>query len=297
MHLSIHNAPVRTTIVIPAYNEEQCIRSVAEREKEYLGQHHRDADIIIVDDGSTDRTAEVARGIPGVSVISHPMNKGYGAAIKTGMRAAKTEWCITYDADNQHQPESLLPLLEKISEQTDLVIGVRKGYKGPIIRQPGKRLIGLIANYLTETKIPDFNSGLRAFRRTVFLQYEHLFPNGFSLSTTSTICFLKQGHSVAYCPIAIKQRTGKSAVRPRDALKTLMLVIRLTMLFSPLRVFLPASVLCGLLGLALLVQGLYIDRNISDSTVVLILFATILFFFGLLSDQIAAIRREIHVRK
>lgn len=297
MLLSIHNALVKTTIVIPAYNEGQCIRNVIEKIQECLRQHQEEADIIVVDDGSTDKTAEAARGIAGVTVVAHPVNKGYGAAVKTGVRAATTEWCITFDADNQHKPESLLTILGKISDQTDLVIGVREGYKGPIIRQPGKRFIGLVVNYLTETKIPDFNSGLRAFRRDVFLQYAHLFPNGFSLSTTSTICFLKQGHSVAYCPISIRERTGKSAVRPRDALKTMMLVVRLTMLFSPLRVFFPVSVFCGLLGFALLAQGLYIDRNISDSTVVLILFATILFFFGLLSDQIAAIRREMRIQK
>ena len=174
-----------------------------------------------------------------------------------------------------------------------MVIGKREGYKGPWIRQPGKRLIGAVANYLTEMKIPDYNSGLRAFRRAEALKYLHLFPNGFSLSTTSTVCFLKERLNVVWTPITIKERTGKSTVRPRDAVKTLMLIFRLTMLFSPLRIFFPVSALCGAVTAALFAYELTVNRNISDAGVALVTLTGILFFFGLLADQIAAVRREI----
>ncbi|MFA7681911.1 MAG: glycosyltransferase family 2 protein [Candidatus Peribacteraceae bacterium] len=284
------------TIILPAYNEARHIGAVLQDLHAFLQERHIAAEVIVVDDGSGDNTAQQAQNVGGVRVIIHPRNKGYGAALKTGVRAAKSEWVITYDADGQHKPEHIALLLPHLQENVDMVVGKREGYKGPWIRQPGKWLISKVANYLTEQHIPDLNSGLRAFRRSAFLQYEHLFPNGFSLSTTSTVCFFKEGLGVQYVPITIQARTGKSTVRPRDAVKTLMLVFRLTMLFSPLRIFLPTSIVVGCITVALFIYELAVNQNVSDAGVALLTFTGILFFFGLLADQVAALRREIGKR-
>jgi len=281
------------TIVIPAFNEAQGIRQVLQNLTTALREQHIDALVIVVNDGSTDETLKQAETVESVRVISHSYNKGYGAAVKTGIRAAKTEWVLTYDADGQHTPEHVALLLPYLKEDCDMIVGKRKGYKGPWLRQPGKWLIGTVANHLTGQRIPDLNSGLRAFRRTAFLHFEHLFPNGFSLSTTSTVCFFKERLNIQYVPISINKRTGKSSVRPRDALKTFMLILRLIMLFSPLRIFLPASVILSCITAALIAYEFIMYKNFSDAGVALLTATGLLFCFGLLADQVAALRREI----
>lgn len=284
------------SIIIPAFNEAEGIGGVLQTLRTYLDQQRIVADILVVDDGSTDGTGDKASVISGVRVITHTRNKGYGAALKTGISAATTEWVMTYDSDSQHTPENLAAVLPAMKENVDLIIGKREGYNGPFIRQPGKRLIGIVANYLTETKIPDFNSGLRAFRREKVLPYLHLFPNGFSFSTTSTVCFLKEGLNVLFVPIRIQQRTGKSTVRPRDAGKTFMLILRLIMLFSPLRIFLPATGMLMLITIGEISYELVVHRNFSDAGVALLSLTCMLFFFGLLADQVAVLRREVGKR-
>jgi len=281
------------TIIIPAFNESQGIKQVLQDLITAIREQHIDAPIIVINDGSTDDTQHQAESVEGVQVINHPYNKGYGAAVKTGIHAAKTEWVLTYDADGQHTPEHISILLPKLNKDYDMVVGKREGYKGPWIRQPGKKLIGMVARYLTETKIPDYNSGLRAFRRSTVRKYLHLFPSGFSISTTSTVCFLKERLNVCWVPIHINNRTGKSTVRPRDAVKTLMLILRLIMLFSPLRIFLPASLICGCITITLLAYELGVNGNISDAGVAFLTLTGLLFFFGLIADQISGLRREI----
>jgi len=285
---------VEFTVVIPAFNEGACIVGVLQQLQSALREQQAHAEIIVVDDGSTDGTAGQAESISGVRVIRHPENKGYGAAIKTGIRSARTEWCITYDADSQHTPDLLLSLLPHCTEPNHMVVGMRTGYKGPWIRQPGKRLLQWVANYLVQRKIPDLNSGMRAFRRDQFLHFEHLFPNGFSLSTTSTVCFFKENLNVVYVPIRIRPRVGRSTVCAHDAVKTFMLMVRLIMLFSPLRIFLPMTLLFAALTIADIVYEISVTGNITNkSSVALITLTSLTFFFGLLADQVAALRRDI----
>jgi glycosyltransferase involved in cell wall biosynthesis len=282
------------SIVIPAFNEGQNIAALLHTLMAYLRDQHLQGDVIVVDDGSTDATAREAAAIPGIRVISHPYNKGYGAAIKTGIEAATTEWCFTYDADGQHTPELLSLLLPHCTEPNHMVVGKREGYCGPWIRQPGKRILSCVANYLTQRKIPDLNSGLRAFRRQEFLRFQHLFPNGFSLSTTSTVCYFKENLNVVYVPIRIKPRIGRSTVQMRDAPRTFLLIVRLIMLFSPLRIFLPASLFFAMLVIADVVYEMSTTGNFTNkSTVALLSLTSLTFFFGLIADQMAAIRREI----
>jgi len=287
---------VQISVVIPAYNEAACIKDVLEKLTQFLQEKNIPASIIVVDDGSEDGTAAEAKSVSGVKVIKHAENRGYGAALKTGIRAAETEWVLSYDADSQHTPDLLPALVAQLSDEVDMVVGKREGYKGPLLRQPGKLLLSWVVNFLTDTKVPDFNSGLRAFRRSVFLQYMHLFPNTFSLSTTSTVCFLKEGKNVRFVPIIIQPRNGKSTVRARDAARTFMLILRLIMLFSPLRIFLPLCVLVGLTSLGLLGYELVVHHNVSDGVVMLMSLTATLFFFGLISDQVAAVRRELRVK-
>lgn len=289
--------PSSLSIVIPAYNEAAAITQVLRTLVDHLRTQHLEAEVILVDDGSTDDTAAQAESVPGVRVVRHPYNKGYGAAIKTGIDAATSEWCITYDADNQHTPELIEVLLPYLCEPYHMVVGQRSGYQGPWIRQPGKKVLRWVANYLVQCKIPDLNSGLRAFRREQFLRYQHLFPDGFSLSTTSTVCFLREGLNVHYVPITIQPRMGKSTVRARHAAKTFMLIMRLIMLFSPLRIFIPASAIFGLLAAVDLAYEFATTGDIiNTSSVALISLTSLTFFFGLLADQIAAIRRELGKR-
>jgi glycosyltransferase involved in cell wall biosynthesis len=287
---------VTFTIVIPAYNEAASIAGVLTALRSFLQENDITAEIIVVDDGSTDGTRTSASAVPGVRVMAHRRNKGYGAALKTGITAASTEWVLTYDADSQHTPDLISALLPALHEENDLIIGKREGYQGPFLRQPGKRLIGAVAEYLTETKIADLNSGFRAFRRERILPYLHLFPDGFSFSTTSTVCFLKEGLNVDYVPIRIRARIGRSTVRPSDAGKTFMLILRLIMLFSPLRIFLPATGVLAVITATILGYELAVHRNVSDAAVALLALTCMLFFFGLLADQVAALRRAIGKR-
>ena len=181
-----------------------------------------------------------------------------------------------------------------------MIVGDRTGgkYVRPTLRKPGLWLLRKIANYLVDYKIPDLNCGLRLIKKNILMGYLHLLPNTFSLSTTSTMAFLKDKRSIKFIPIEVKKRAGlsKSTVKTRDSLTTLILIFRLIMLFSPLRIFFPVSLALFFIGLGFLAFDI-ISMNISDSTTFLFVASILIFFFGLLADQIAAIRREINNRK
>lgn len=282
------------SVVIPAFNEASSIKGVLTLLKKYLEDNYPEAEVIVVNDGSTDNTAEIVGSVSGVRLLSHPRNKGYGSALKTGIREAKNDWCITYDADGQHTPDLIPLILDKCQAPNNMVVGRREKYQGPWVRRPGKWLLQLTANWLSGVKVPDLNSGLRAFRRADFLKYKHLFPNGFSLSTTSTICFFRENLNVVYVPISIQPRTGKSTVTASDAPRTFMLILRLIMLFSPLRIFLPASILFTFLTIVdVLIEYWLTGSFTNKSAIALFTLTSMTFFFGLLADQIAIIRREI----
>jgi len=279
------------TLIIPAYNEAEVIGDVLKE----LGRPAGCQEIIVVDDGSKDDTVKIAREHR-VSVISHRQNRGYGAALKTGIKAAKTDIAIIYDSDGQHRPEDLQRIAE-LSRQHDMVVGARsKGSKKDWFRAPGKLLIGFVANVLSGHKIPDFNSGLRSYNIPVIKKYLHLMPNGFSMSTTSTITLLKMGYSVKYIPIVTRVREGgKSYVRVTDGIRILMLILNLIILFSPQRVFLPISALFILGGIGyFILYSIFVEMDITSSMFLLIMTGLIMFFMGVICEQISAIRRELH---
>jgi glycosyltransferase involved in cell wall biosynthesis len=286
------------TLIIPAFNEEASIANVLNGLRDWRNR----AEILVIDDCSSDRTAEIAMGA-GARVIRHPRNRGYGAALKTGIRAASGDVILMMDADSEHSAEQIETLLNGLGDN-DMVVGARgKGSHTPFLRKPLKWLLGQIANYLAQTKIPDLNSGLRAFRKDVVKLFLHILPNGFSFTTTLTLALFKEGYNIAYVPIVTTPRVGTSTVSPiRDGFNTIMLIIRVIALFDPLKVFLPTSIALVALGAIYWVASIALRMqqqnpqtallHIPTGAMILIVSSVIVFMFGILADQVSAIRRE-----
>jgi glycosyltransferase involved in cell wall biosynthesis len=283
------------TVVIPAFNEGSAIGPTLDAAVELARIYQWE--VIVVDDGSTDDTAEqVMRRTDEryLKLVCHPYNRGYGAAIKTGIHNATSRLVATMDSDGQHDPRDLLKLLP-FAEQYDLVVGQRPGrIHSQLWRMPGKWALSWLANYLTGRKIPDLNSGMRLFHADAIKKYVHLCPNGFSFSTTSTLAYFNQGYAVKYEPITIRKRQheAKSTVKLSTGFETLILILRLASLFQPLRFFIPASGLFVLLGLLWGFPYIILQRGVSVGALLLILTGLLLFFFGLLTDQVAQLRLE-----
>ena len=271
------------------------VGQVIEGLKKELSKIDLNYEIVVVNDGSTDKSRAILEKIPEIKLINHPYNKGNGAALKTGANNSSYDLMLFFDADGQHKPEYIKELL-KYSDDYDMINGARiKGYKGPIIRQPGKKFLHFLANYLSEQKIPDFNCGMRIIKKRVFFRFLHLLPNSFSLYTTITLALIKEGLNVKFVPIEINKRiTGKSTVKSRDAFKSFLLILRTIVLFSPLKVFLPISLILFLGSVITGIYDIFYIANITDITILLFISSILIFFFGLLADQLSAIRREIN---
>jgi len=279
------------SIVIPAYQEAESVGLVISGIHYALKDAGCDYEVILVCDGSTDGTGDIAESLD-VNVIRHPYNKGYGAALKSGIRAAKNETLVLMDADGQHDGRDILRLLAHRSSY-DMVVGARKGTAGsPIWRRPGKIFLGWLANCLTGKRIPDLNSGFRALDREMALRFLPLMPNGFSFSTTSTIAAFKGGYDVCYMPIEIHQRQkNRSMVRIIDGFNTIMLIVRIITLFSPLRIFLPISFITFLVGISFVFFSYFTAGESSIKGLITLLTSIQFFLFGILVDQISAVRR------
>jgi glycosyltransferase involved in cell wall biosynthesis len=245
-----------------------------------------------VDDGSTDDTGARATAA-GARVIRHPYAKGNGAAVKTGIRAATGEYVLIVDGDAQHQPADAPRLVDRLGEY-DLVVGARSGRtQAGIGRRLGNATLNWLASFLTGRPIPDLTSGFRAARREGLLEFLHLLPNGFSTPTTTTLAFIKAGYSVAFEPIEARGRVGTSKIRfSRDGFKFFLIVLRIITIFSPLRLFVPVAAVSFLLGAGYGIWNYAIQRKIANASVILILFAVMLFFVGLISEQISSLRAE-----
>jgi glycosyltransferase involved in cell wall biosynthesis len=280
------------SIVVPAFNEEDVIGSVLQSLIEECAQD--DFEIIVVDDGSTDGTYEIAKS-SGVRVIRHPYNKGYGAALKTGARAAKSDLVMIMDSDGQHNPKEISSLLEH-SADYDMVVGARRrDSQFPLARRPGKKLMASVANYLARKEIPDLNSGFRVIKKRRLMEFMHILPNSFSFSTTITLAMLKAGYDVKYVPIKSLKREGRKSNVSflRDGGSAILLIVRTIVLFDPLRVFAPVSAVLFLVGLVFGIYGAVIYRRMPSTSVIILLGSLLIFFFGVLADQVSALRRQM----
>jgi glycosyltransferase involved in cell wall biosynthesis len=249
-------------------------------------------EIIVVDDGSGDDTGERARAA-GATVVRHPYNKGNGAAVKTGLRRATGAHVLIVDGDGQHSPADARRLIERLGE-FDLVVGARVGAtQATIGRRAGNAALNSLATYLTGRRIPDLTSGFRAAKREVLAEFLHLIPNGFSTPTTTTLACLKAGYSVGFVPIEARQRHGRSKIKfARDGAKFFLIIVKIVTFFSPLRVFLPVSLVSFTLGALYAAWTIATQAHVTNSSVLLIVVSVVIFLMGLVSEQIASLRFE-----
>ncbi len=278
--------PAAVSVVIPAYNEAAVIGAVVTA----IASAAPWREILVVDDGSSDETAARAQDA-GACVIRHPYNKGNGAAVKTGIRHATGEFILVVDGDGQHQADDARRIVARLGEY-DLVIGARsRETQATTARRGGNAVLNWLASYLTGRTIPDLTSGFRGARRECLREFIHLLPNGFSTPTTTTLAFIKAGYNVAFEPIDAQQRQGLSKIRfARDGAKFFLILLKIVTLFSPLRVFVPISLLAFVVGAAYGVWTVIMDGRIPNGAVLLILFAVVVFLVGLVSDQISSMR-------
>jgi glycosyltransferase involved in cell wall biosynthesis len=282
----------KLSVIIPAFNEESAIQTTLEE----LVAALPDAEIIVIDDGSTDQTAAFARSVAGVRVVSHGRNRGYGASLKTGVRSCTRAFVAWYDGDGQHRPKDLMAVARPaLRGEQDMVIGVRGADSAKQAeRVAGKLVLTWVARLISRERIPDLNSGLRCFRRDALTRYLHLLPDGFSASTTSTLMMLKRGYRVGYTPIVVKARIGKSTVRMfTDGMRTVQLIIRIVILFEALKVF-------TVLGMGLFLPGLVyglvtaFTRHEGFPTLAgtAVISGLLTFFIGIVADQVVELRKE-----
>lgn len=249
-------------------------------------------EILVVDDGSTDATATAAEEA-GARVVRHPYNKGNGAAVKTGIRTATGEYILVIDGDGQHRPEDARRLVEQLGDY-DLVVGARAVHtQATGVRRVGNWLLNAFASYMSGRTIPDLTSGFRAARRATVREFLHLIPNGFSTPTTTTLAFIKAGYSVTFLPVEARQREGASKIRlASDGTRFLLIILKVVTIFSPMKVFLPVS--AGAFTLGVLYAGWTVATSgkIANGSVLLLMFAVVVFLVGLVSEQISALRSE-----
>jgi glycosyltransferase involved in cell wall biosynthesis len=281
-------APASTSVVIPAFNEGPTIGQVV-RALHDQGPWH---EIIVVDDGSSDQTGTHAAAA-GATVLRHPYNKGNGASVKTGIRHASGEFVLIVDGDGQHQPSDAPRLVARLGEY-DLIVGARSSLtQASGARRIGNGVLNWLAGYLTGRSVPDLTSGFRGMRREYIREFLHLLPNGFSTPTTTTLAFIKAGYNVGFEPIHASARVGHSKIRlTRDGVKFFLILLRVITIFSPLRIFLPISLAAFALGV---VYGSWIvatESKLPNGSVLLLMFAVIVFLVGLVSEQISALRFE-----
>jgi glycosyltransferase involved in cell wall biosynthesis len=282
---------VDLAVILPAYNEIGGITSTITRIRQVIDALPYSTELIVVDDGSADGTGACAAET-GARVLTHQVNRGYGAALKTGILNTSARAIAIIDADCTYPPEALPSLTEKLAG-ADMVVGSRALSSTGVawIRRPGKWMLNSFASYLVGRHIPDLNSGLRVMRRDAVLKYLHLLPNGFSFTSTITMAMLANGHDVTYEPIVYTKRVGRSKIRASHFFSFMLLVVRAIVLFNPLKVFLPLGTLLFLLGVVKLVQDV-VRWNLSETAIMAFLAAIIVWAVGLLADMISRLQMQ-----
>jgi glycosyltransferase involved in cell wall biosynthesis len=280
----------KVSVIVPAFNEEEAIVEDLHGIIEAMEASRRDFEVIVVDDASTDRTYEMACSVPGVKVLKHRQNRGGGFSRNTGIKASTGDVFVVVDGDGTYPVRDIPGLIDHMEEhELDMVVGARKKESGTVkfIRGPVKWFIRTLAQVMSGFKIPDLNSGLRAIRKDAFMPYMKILPWGHSWVSTITLAMLSDGLQVDYVPIDYYRRKGKSTFHPiKDTSSYLTLVIRTVTWFNPLKVFMPISLVIGLLGLYWLVWDI-INWDIRTATVLLIVGAIQVAAIGLLADLIS----------
>jgi glycosyltransferase involved in cell wall biosynthesis len=273
----------RLSIILPAKNEAPALAALLPR----LRTEHPDAEIIVVDDGSTDDTRSICKS-SGVECLSSPYSMGNGAAIKRGARAATGNILVFMDGDGQHDAADITRLLEKLEQGYEMVVGARDwGSQAGIGRGLANTLYNWLATCMTGHPVADLTSGFRVVRADKFREFIHLLPNGFSYPTTSTMAFFRSAYPVAYVPIKAAQRVGKSHIRPlRDGIRFLLIIFKIATLYSPLKLFVPASAVFFLLGCINYMWTFIHDGRLTNMSTLMWSASVIVFLIGLVSEQI-----------
>ena len=274
------------SIILPAKNEAESLKILLPE----LKKHHPNAEIIVVNDGSTDSTPFICEE-NNVSVITHPYSMGNGAAIKTGARNAMGDILVFMDADGQHKPEDINRFLHKLDEGYDLVVGARDSKsQASLARKFANGLYNRLASYVTNSKIEDLTSGFRAARASKFREFISLLPNGFSYPTTSTMAFFRAGYAVTYIPIKAHTRIGKSHISLlKDGVRFLLIIFKVGTLYSPLKIFVPFSFMTFAMGLSYYLYTFISAGRFTNMSALMFTTAMLMFFMGLISEQITAL--------
>jgi len=295
----LRTATPEISVVVPAFNEAGGIDHDLRGILDALASQDASYEVIVVDDGSEDDTAVVASAVDGVRVVQHPRNRGYGAALKTGIRHARGDVIVITDADGTYPPEQIPMLVEQL-EGADMVVGARIGrdVKIPAVRRPAKWLLNKLASLLAEANIPDLNSGLRVFDKQAAIRFMSLLPSGFSFTSTITLAMLCNDMVVRYIPIDYHERRGSSKIKPiKDTYNFFLLVFRILCYFNPLKVFMPPAFLLMGLGTAKLIYDIVVENNIFQGEILAILVGLQLGAFGLLADAVSKLRATVSERE
>jgi glycosyltransferase involved in cell wall biosynthesis len=279
------------SIIVPAYNEGQAIGDVLKQLNQVMSKSNLFYEIIAVNDGSSDNTVEIVKSVNSVTLLSHETNRGYGTSIKTGIRHAKYNLICITDADGTYPNNRILDLIKQLVDgKHEMVVGARIGRNVaiPLLRKPAKWCLNKLANFLTETKIPDLNSGLRVMHKSIVNKFINILPDGFSFTTTITLAMLTNGYSVKYVPINYFERKGKSKIRPiKDTLNFIQLIVRTILYFNPLRIFVPLSMFLVLFAFLVLILSWFLLGSILDTTFgIIIMTAVIILAIGMLADLV-----------
>lgn len=277
-------------IIIPVYNEDRAIADTVTRIQAICKQiPDYDFEIICINDGSSDRSGEILAGLTGITLLTHEVNRGYGAALRTGLDYCTREWVFITDADGTYPLEDLVHLLQSAESGFDMVVGSREG--AGISKSPFRRLarwvLRKMVHGLTGVMVPDLNSGMRVFRKSLYTEFRHLLPLGFSFTTTLTVASLYSGRRVRYIPVDYQRRIGKSNIKPvKDFFGFVILIVRLASYFDPLKFFLPAAFALFGLGVLRAIRDVIVVNQFGALSVILIITAFQIFAFGVIADVI-----------
>ncbi len=275
------------SVIIPAYNEAAAIGMLVERIREL----HPDFEIIVINDGSSDDTGQLAENA-GARVVCHPYNIGNGAAIKTGIREATGEILVMMDGDGQHRPEDIEGMLKCLPEY-HMAVGARSGGDIEPTRKLANSIFNSLGSYVADFNIADLTSGFRAMKRKDTLAFIHLLPNKFSYPSTLTLNFIKSGRSIKYIPVEQAPRASESKISPvKDGVKFLLIIFKIATLYAPLKIFIPLSSSAFLAGFIFYLYTLTIEHRFSNWSLLLFVFAGLAFLVGVLAEQIAQSRSE-----